>query len=73
MNKPYPSVDPSDGATDYDVIARNMIADSESDDSIETTTIIPESEHEIIERSADERTLFTRKGIYRLLESRMNA
>ncbi|CAG9808933.1 unnamed protein product [Chironomus riparius] len=80
----YPTVDPLADANYADVVARNMkrtnedIVEVESENATlrnidDETTILPETEHEFTKRSPIFKTIFTRVGIYTMLESRLDA
>lgn len=80
----YPAVDPAADASYADVIARDMkrtnedTVEVEADNSTiinadEETTFEPETKHEITKRSPIFKTIFSRVGIYTMLESRMDA
>ncbi|KAG5670644.1 hypothetical protein PVAND_000892 [Polypedilum vanderplanki] len=74
----YPAVDPNADAYYSDVIARNMEHDSDDfDDEPETTTIMyEEEEQKILEKrdlSDTMKVIFTRVGIYHMLENRLEA
>lgn len=47
-----------------------MNEDSEAD---ETTTEVPTESHEVVTRSLNDKIIFTRRGSYQLIESRLNA
>lgn len=81
LNEKYPAVDPNVDASYSDVVARDMKKtdeDAVAVDEAETTTFPPdeqdESERQIMKRDIPIfKTIFTRVGIYTMIESRMNA
>lgn len=82
LNEPYPSVDPNADAYNGEVIARNIkrtnedTIDPENDDDVEVTTITNDEIDEEIKRTKRSpifKTIFTRAGIYTMLESRLNS
>jgi hypothetical protein len=73
LNDPYPSVDPTADRDPNDAIARNLNSDGD-ESSAEITTEIPIDQHEISRRSVNnDAMVFTRKGAYKLIESRLYA
>jgi hypothetical protein len=66
------------GGTADDVIARKL--ESEAKQEEEETTVIPKIDHDIVERNAmdkisygRDRVIFTRRGAYHVLESRLDS
>ena len=69
LNPPSTDVDPlADGSPDDFIVQRSFDKSKEN----ETSTEVPEKTS-VQKREADESIIFTRKGVYRLLESRLNA
>lgn len=84
LNDKYPATALNSDATYNDVIARDMKRTNEDTVEVEVdnatainadeeTTIEPQTEHEITKRSPIFKTIFSRVGIYTMLESRMDA
>lgn len=70
----YPAVDSAADADYSEVIARKIGEELEFED--ETTEIVVESEelHKVVTRSVtDDSMVFTRRGVYQLIESRLDA
>jgi len=75
----YPSVNPTADANYADTIARDMkrtnedTVEVEPNSEDEETTTAAETDHEITKRSPIFKTIFSRVGIYTMLESRLDA
>jgi hypothetical protein len=75
----YPAVDPAADAYYGDIIARDMkrtnedTVEVEPESEDEETTTASEPEHKITKRSPIFKTIFSRVGIYTMLESRLDA
>lgn len=75
FQNPYPGVDPSVGGTDYDQIARKLAGDEIELDETTTEWVTegPEKSHSAVERSLNDKMIFTRRGAYIMIEGRLNA
>lgn len=72
LGSTYEDMNPKPDATPDDIIARGF--NSENNQTIaENSTKIKDDTHKINERSIFDKMIFTRKGVYRALESRLNA
>lgn len=73
----YPATKLNSDASPDDQVARKMNGENveklENEDEIETTTIAEEIDHERMKRSFLNKIVFTRVGVYRMIESRLNA
>lgn len=74
LNDKYPETKLNSDASPDDVVARKLSDHSQIEEEIETTTIFDnENEHERNQRSLLSKIIFTRVGVYRLIESRLYA
>lgn len=80
LNPKYPAVEENGDASSDDLVARKLkdtdadADDVENEENVETTTLLSDDEeHDIHRRSLLNKIIFTRVGVYHLIENRLNA
>lgn len=70
----YPATKLNSDATPDDIVARKINSENvEEEAEVEATTLADEDVHERKKRSFLNKIIFTRVGVYRMIESRLNA